>query len=40
LGELTWPLLDEILTAMGGDQVNEILGLSTRHTSQVAAHAE
>ncbi|MDF2746499.1 MAG: hypothetical protein K0S98_783 [Propionibacteriaceae bacterium] len=40
LGEVTWPLLDEILTALGGDQVNEILGLSSRHTSQVAAHAE
>ena len=38
LGEPTWPALDAILTAMGGDQLNEILGLSTRHTSHEDDH--
>jgi len=36
LGEPTWPRLDAILTAIGGDQVNAILGLSPRHTSHEA----
>jgi hypothetical protein len=40
LGEVTWPLLDEILIAIGGDQVNEVLGLSPRHTSHEASYAE
>ena len=40
LGEVTWPLLDEILMSIGGDQVNEVLGLSPRHTSHEAAHAQ
>ena len=40
LEDPTWPLLDEVLTAIGGDQVNEILGLSARHTSHEAGHAE
>jgi Family of unknown function (DUF6177) len=38
LGEPTWPLLDAILSAIGDDQVNEILGLSPRHTSHEADH--
>jgi hypothetical protein len=38
LGEQTWPLLDAILAAIGGDQVNEILGLSARHTNHEADH--
>jgi hypothetical protein len=40
LDEPTWPRLDAILTAIGGDQVNEILGLSPRHTAQVADHVD
>jgi Family of unknown function (DUF6177) len=40
LEDATWPLLDEILTAIGGDQVNEILGLSSRHTRRGDLHAE
>ena len=36
LGEPTWPLLDAILDAIGGDQVNEILGLSRRYTNHEA----
>jgi Family of unknown function (DUF6177) len=40
LGEPTWPRLDAILTAIGGDQVNEILGLSPRHTSHESDHAD
>ena len=40
LGEATWPLLDAILTAVGGDQVNEILGLSPRHTTHEADHVD
>jgi Family of unknown function (DUF6177) len=36
LGEPTWPLLDAILNAIGGDRVNEILGLSRRYTDQAA----
>jgi hypothetical protein len=31
-------MLDAILTAIGGDQVNEILGLSARHTTHEADH--
>jgi hypothetical protein len=38
LGEQTWPLLDAILAAIGGDQVNEILGLADRHTTHEADH--
>jgi hypothetical protein len=38
LGEPTWPALDAILTAMGGDQLNEILGLPKRHTSPEDDH--
>ena len=38
LGEPTWPVLDAILSAIGGDQVNEILGLSPRHTSPEDDH--
>jgi uncharacterized protein DUF6177 len=38
LGEPTWPLLDAILAVIGGDQVNEILGLSPRHTTHEADH--
>ena len=38
LGEPTWPVLDAILSAIGGDQVNEILGLSARHTSPEDDH--
>jgi hypothetical protein len=40
LGEPTWPRLDAILTAIGGDQVNEILRLSPRHTSYESDHAD
>jgi hypothetical protein len=40
LGEQTWPLLDAILTAIGDDQVNEILGLSPRHTTHQADHVD
>jgi hypothetical protein len=40
LDEPTWPRLDAILMAMGGDQVNEILGLSPRHTTQAADHVD
>jgi hypothetical protein len=40
LEDATWPLLDEILTAIGGDQVNEVLGLSSRHTRHQDVHAE
>jgi hypothetical protein len=40
LGETTWPLLDAILTAIGGDQVNELLGLSARHTTHEADHVD
>jgi hypothetical protein len=36
LGEPTWPMLDAILNAIGGDRVNEILGLSRRYTDQAA----
>jgi hypothetical protein len=38
LGEPTWPVLDAILSAIGGDQVNEILGLSPRHTGPEDDH--
>jgi Family of unknown function (DUF6177) len=38
LGEPTWPVLDAILSAIGGDQVNEILGLSPRHTAHEDDH--
>jgi hypothetical protein len=38
LGEPTWPVLDAILSAIGGDHVNEILGLSARHTSPEDDH--
>lgn len=40
LGEPTWPLLDAILSAMGGDQVNEILGLPARHTTHEDDHVD
>jgi Family of unknown function (DUF6177) len=40
LGEQTWPLLDAILTAIGSDQVNEILGLSPRHMTHQADHVD
>jgi Family of unknown function (DUF6177) len=40
LGEPTWPRLDAILTAIGGDQVNEILGLSPRQIAHEADHAD
>ena len=40
LEDATWPLLDEILMAIGGDQVNEVLGLSSRHTSHEDSHAD
>jgi hypothetical protein len=40
LEDATWPLLDEILSAIGGEQVNEVLGLSSRHTTHEAADAE
>jgi hypothetical protein len=40
LEDATWPLLDEILTAIGGDQVNEVLRLSSRHTRHEDVHAE
>jgi hypothetical protein len=40
LGEPTWPRLDAILTAMGGDQVNEILGLPARHTTHEDDHVD
>jgi len=36
LGENTWIRLDEILAAVGTDQVNEALGLSRRHTLSTA----
>jgi hypothetical protein len=38
LGEPTWPALDAILSAMGGDQLNEILGLPRRHTNHGDDH--
>jgi uncharacterized protein DUF6177 len=31
LGEPTWSRLDEILSAIGGDRVSELIGLSPRH---------
>jgi hypothetical protein len=40
LGEPTWPVLDAILSAMGSDQVSEILGLSSRHTSHEDDHVD
>ena len=40
LEDATWPLLDQILMAIGGDQVNEVLGLSSRHTRHEDMHAE
>jgi hypothetical protein len=40
LGEPTWPLLDAILSAIGDDQVSEVLGLSPRHTSHEADHVD
>jgi hypothetical protein len=40
LGEPTWPVLDAILSAMGGDQVSEILGLSARHTIHEDDHVD
>ena len=40
LGEPTWPRLDAILSAIGDDQVNEILGLSPRHIAHEAGHAD
>jgi hypothetical protein len=40
LGEPTWSLLDAILSAIGSDQVNEILGLSPRHTTHEDGHAD
>lgn len=40
LEDATWPLLDQILTAIGGDQVSEVLGLPSRHTRHGELHAE
>jgi len=40
LGEPTWPVLDAILSAIGGDQVNEALGLSARYTRPQDDHVD
>jgi hypothetical protein len=40
LEDATWPLLDGVLMAIGGDQVNEVLGLSSRHTRHEDVHGE
>jgi Family of unknown function (DUF6177) len=40
LGDSTWPALDAILSAIGSDQVNELLGLSPRHTRPEGDHVD